>query len=248
MPLSDERITALSPRHKLAMATATSFIRETFTPAGILVAGTIIRGEGHTNSDLDFAVVHDKPWRQRVQRFDEGVPVEIFVNPPGQWRKTFMGEVRNGQPSMLGIFSSGISIHDDGGQLSGLVEQARQLLEKGPEISEEHFTNLRYALVTHFEDAVDIEQIDLDRSNAYVVNSLLQAARLRILQSRAWLPREKQLFDRLETLDPDFGHSLRQVFDAPRRQWVRRATPIVEQVADTPRFFAWESEQQSVAF
>lgn len=244
--MNHDQLAALTPAHQSALLEATEFIRQRFDPSGILVAGTIIRGEGHPNSDLDFAVVHDKPWRQRIQRFDEGVPVEIFVNPPAQWQKTFASEVRSGKPSMLGIFSSGIAVHNEGEQLSTLVELAQQLFASGPEISEEHLTSLRYALVTHFEDAVDIEQIDLDRSNAFVVYSLLQAARLRVLQSGAWLPREKELFKRLETLDPDLGRSVRAVLDAPRRQWVRLAEPKIEQIAGTARFFAWESDPQDV--
>jgi predicted nucleotidyltransferase len=246
MPLNDERLSALSPRHKLAIAATVSYIEATFDPLGILVAGTIVRGEGHANSDLDFAVVHNKPWRQRIQRFEEGIPIEIFVNPPWQWRKTFDGEVQSGHPPMLGIFSSGVPVFEGDSTVSMLVNGARWLFEQGPQISEELLTGLRYALVTHFEDAVDIEQIDLERSNAFVVNSLLQAARLHVLQSGEWLPREKILLNRLEARDPDLGQSIRAVLDAPRGNWVRLATPIVEHVAGAARFFAWESAPQDV--
>jgi hypothetical protein len=247
MPLSDERISALSPRHKLAIAAAATYIKETFDPSGILVAGTIVRGEGHVNSDLDFAVVHDKPWRQRVQRFEEGVPIEIFVNPLEEWRRAFEREVRSGHPPMLGVFATGVTILDRDSLVSTLSTDAQALLEQGPNLSEEHLTALQYSLVAHFEDAVDIEQIDLDRSNAFVVNSLIQAAKLYFLQSGRWLPREKLLLSSLESLNPDLGRSLRAVFDAPRSRWVRMTTPIVEQIAGTARFFAWDSEPQPVA-
>ncbi|CAN5423902.1 hypothetical protein BH09CHL1_BH09CHL1_20530 [soil metagenome] len=247
MPLSDERISALSPRHKLAIAAAVSYIQETFDPSGILVAGTIVRREGHINSDLDFAVVHYKPWRQRVQRFEEGIPIEIFVNPPGEWLRAFEREAQSGHPPMLGMFSSGVIVLEREPTISTLVKEARSRFEQGPQISEEHREGLRYTLVTHFEDAVDIEQIDLDRSNAFVVNSLLQAARLHFLQAGKWLPREKLLLSSLESLSPDLGQSIRGVFDAPRTHWVQLATPIIERVAGTARFFAWDSEPQPVA-
>jgi len=242
----NERLSALSPIHREALKRAVDFIAERFQPTGILVAGTIIRGEGHANSDLDFAVIHDKPWRQRVQRFENGIPVEIFVNPLFQWEKTFASEVRSGQPSMLGICSTGIAVYDRGTDLAELVTKAQQRYTDGPRVSTEHLTGLRYALVTQFEDAADIENADLERSNAYVINSLQQAARLFILQSGQWLPREKRLFDRLADLDPRLGSQLRAVFAAPRTAWVELAAPIVERVAGTTRFFGWESEPQPV--
>lgn len=243
----DERLSVLSPMHHEALKRAISFIVERFQPTGILVAGTIIRGEGHLNSDLDFAVTHDRPWRQRVQRFENGVPIEVFVNPLFQWEKTFASEVRSGQPSMLGICSTGIPVYESGLDLTKLVATAQRLYPGGPEVSEEYLMSLRYALVTQFEDAVDIEHEDLDRSNAYVINSLQQAARLFILQAGQWLPREKRLFEHLTELNLELGGQLRAVFAAPRTAWVELAAPIVEQVAGTARFFEWESGRQPVS-
>jgi hypothetical protein len=243
----DERFAELSPDHRVALARAIEFIVDRYEPRGILVAGTIIRGEGHTNSDLDVAVIHDQPWRQRVQRFENDVPVEIFVNPRFQWEKTFAAEARSGQPSMLGIVSTGIPVYATDSTLAELISHAHRLYAAGPQLTAEQLTNLRYALVTQFEDAVDIETEDLDRSNAYIINSLLQTARLSLLQSGEWLPREKQLFDRLDTREPELGKDLRAIFAAPRTSWVGLAGPLIERVAGTARFFAWESTPQPVA-
>jgi predicted nucleotidyltransferase len=56
----------LSEPYATAVATAIAFLHERYQPLGIVVSGTIIRGAPHSTSDLDFVVIHDATWRQRV--------------------------------------------------------------------------------------------------------------------------------------------------------------------------------------
>lgn len=237
----ENRLETFAPRHRLAIESALSFITTRFEASGVLVAGTIIRGEGHANSDLDFAVVHEHPWRQRVQRIVHGVPVEIFINPVSGFERSFQREIVSGAPAMLGILSSGIPLQDDQGLLGPLIAEAKRLFASGPSISDQALTALRYNTVSKFEDAVDLAIDDPDRSHAFVVEALLLAARLRFLQDGRWQPREKDLFTHLAAIDPPLGEALRQVFDAPRLGWIELATPIIRQIAGSDRFFEWES-------
>ena len=58
------------------------FILENYSVLGIIVSGTIIRGNQDLSSDLDIYVIQKEPFRQRLQKFFNHIPAEIFVNPP----------------------------------------------------------------------------------------------------------------------------------------------------------------------
>ncbi len=244
MTAHNPQLDALAPRHQRAIESAVSFITGRFGATGILVAGTIVRGEGHANSDLDFAVVHDKPWRQRIQRFENGVPVEIFVNPVSGFERSFERECASGAPAMLGILSSGVPLRDDLGSLTPLIAKAKHLMQAGPTLTPESLTALRYAIASQFEDAIDLRHLDPARSRAFIAEAVTKAARFKILQSGRWLPREKVLFATIDLLFPDLGDAIRALFAAPADRWAELAAPIVQSVIGTTRFFAWESEPQ----
>lgn len=80
---------ALPEQYRRAFDTARRLIRVQFNPDGIVVSGTIARGNPDPASDLDILAVHHHPWRQRVQRFFDGVSAEIFVNPPEGIRRSY---------------------------------------------------------------------------------------------------------------------------------------------------------------
>ncbi len=71
---------ALAEPYALALQQALAFCHERTDPFGIVASGSIVRGTGDANSDLDIYVLHAHPWRQRVQRCFNGVPCEIFIN------------------------------------------------------------------------------------------------------------------------------------------------------------------------
>ena len=72
----------LPAEYDVALRDAVSFVLASFTPVGIIASGTILRGNPDATSDIDLWVIHLEPMRQRVQKFFNAVPVEIFVNPP----------------------------------------------------------------------------------------------------------------------------------------------------------------------
>src|SRR5262249_54478940 len=78
---------------------------DTYAPPGIVIAGSIVRGEGGPTSDLDVFVVHDQPWRLREQKRFAGVPAELFVNPPARVRTYFEREHAEGHPSTAHMFA-----------------------------------------------------------------------------------------------------------------------------------------------
>src|SRR5689334_13047221 len=93
------------PPFDQAVAELAAYAEATWQPIGVIVAGSIVRGEAGPTSDLDVVVVHRAPWRLREQRWFAGVPTELFVNPPAQIRRCFASEHAEGHPAMADMLA-----------------------------------------------------------------------------------------------------------------------------------------------
>src|SRR6185436_18043792 len=89
----------LSERYDTALRKAVEFIFNRFQPIGIVATGSIIRGNPDATSDLDIEVVHNARFRQRIQKFFNDVPAEIFVNPISWIERYLSEEKEEGRPS-----------------------------------------------------------------------------------------------------------------------------------------------------
>ena len=235
----------LPPPYDAALELALQFIRATYEPIGILVSGTIVRGDPQPNSDLDLVVIHDKPWRQRTQRFFNGVPAEIFVNPPFQIDRRFDQEAAAGRPVMAHMIESGHVLYDPFGVLARHRSEARRCLEAGPQVSAEKLMQQAYLIATAFEDAVDIAGVDADRSRVLVLSVLDDAAKLAFLKAGRWIPRSKVLFSELDSLHPELAAATRRAIGAGTiAQTIASAEPAIRAVTGAIGFFEWETEPQ----
>ena len=197
---------SLPESYRRAFDAALGFIRMQFDPDGIVVSGTIVRGNPDPASDLDIVVVHHQSWRQRVQRFFDGVPAELFVNPPEGIRRSYHQEAVAGRAVMAHMMATGTVIHDISGIMETLRAEARENLASGPQITGQDLVWRRYAIATTLEDATDIAERDPELARAMLVDAIIAAARLAFLQEGHWLPRAKALLDELDTLNPPLGH------------------------------------------
>ena len=235
----------LSDRHLGAIREATTWIQEQFNPRGIIVSGTIVRGNPGPSSDLDIAVVHKPHWRQRVQRFFNGVPADVFVNPEFRYRQTFAEEIANGRPVMAHLISTGEIVHDPDGMLPLLQALAAETLAGGPRISAESLALRKYAIATGFEDAQDIRDVDPDRAHAMITEALVSAVNLFFLQMGRWLPRPKVLLSGLDEVDPSLATAVRSALrESDLEIRLERSQAVVHRIVGETGFFVWESEQQ----
>jgi hypothetical protein len=235
----------LAPPYDSALREAAAFIRKHYTPIGIIVSGSIIRGTGHGASDLDVVVIHEPAWRQRTQRFFNGVPAEMFVNPAFQIRRQMARDTTVGRPVMAHMLATGVVLEDATGILGVLREEASANLAAGPNIPAESLLQRRYMIATGFEDAIDIAGFDPDRARSIVTESLTDAVKLHFLQQGQWLPRSKALLSDLDALDPALGAGVRAALREPGIEArLALATPIIEQITGASGFFEWESEPQ----
>jgi hypothetical protein len=228
-----------------ALREAVSYLHERFDPIGIVVSGTIVRGTGQATSDLDIVVVHEESWRQRVQRFFNGVPCEMFVNPAFQLRRTLEMEAAEGRPIVAHMLTTGVIVEDPTGICATLQEEARTNLEAGPQMPALDLLNWQYGIATQFEDATDLRDIEPDRARTLMVDSLVQAVKWHFLNLGRWLPRSKALLDDLDALDPALGADVRAALREPDLdRMIALAEPIMRRIIGHTGFFEWESDRQ----
>src|SRR5215217_1610783 len=127
----------LTTPYDKALRGAVSFVLASFTPVGIIASGTILRGNPDATSDIDLWVVHLEPMRQRLQRFFNGVPVEIFINPPWTIQTYFAQEQCSARPISAHIMATGHVILSSDPIVGELRPKAESLLTQPPDLNEE---------------------------------------------------------------------------------------------------------------
>jgi hypothetical protein len=242
----DDWIAALGNPFADAVHQAQAYIVNRFHPIGFVISGTVVRGEHHPRSDLDIVIIHEHPWRQRVQRYFNDVTAELFINPPWAIQQSFDLEVRSGRPAMLHMLVTGRVMVDQSAIVADLCEQATQILDAGPDIETATLQQLVYATASVFEDGVDLRHEDPERSMTLIHSSLIDAINMWFLRQALWQPRPKRLFGALEAREPILGALVRDVLrtqDADER--IARSTEAMERLIGTTGFFVWEGEQES---
>jgi hypothetical protein len=240
----------LSDRYRAALAAAVEYVFGRWAAIGVLVSGSIVRGNPGPESDFDIFVLHGEAVRQRVQRRFGGVPAELFVNPPGRVRRYFEEEARGGggRPVTAHMFATGVAVFDPEGVVAALQDRARATLAAGPAVKEALLTWKRYTVATTLEDALDIAEADPEMCAALLSAAVLEAVRYGFWAAGRWQPRVKELLGELAALDPELAELARRFQRAgalPERIELARA--LVERSVGETGFFEWQSEPEEVA-
>ncbi len=246
----DEWGATLTPQQRQAARIVVDDVVARSDVLGIVLAGSIVRGEGGPTSDLDLYVVISSPCRQRRQLLVMGVRVEVFINPPWIIRSYFADELREGSPSTAHMLATGIPLFERGATLSELRDEARRLLADGPAaLSEGELTQRRYDVIDLAEDADDVRAGNPD-ALAYVLPLLVQRAiSLLYARQRRWTPKPKRLPGDLERVDPDAAALLRAYLREPdlSRRHALVGALVDRAIAPLPRaFFIWDSEPEEM--
>lgn len=237
----------LDQRYDIALREAVACILDRFDVLGIIASGTIIRGTPSDNSDLDLYVIQRPAWRQRLQRFFNGVPAEIFVNPAHQVPRYFASERRAARPITAHMLATGSVIVDRDPVIAALIAQAHAEYARTPDLSESDLTSQRYMIASQAEDAADIATLDPQAASMLLGVAVHNALHYVFVSCNRWIPREKDLLAELRDIDPALARAARAFYasaDAPTR--IPIAERIVEHVVGTDRFFEWESPPEEV--
>ena len=103
-----------------------------YTPIAIIAAGSILRGQGGPTSDIDLYVLHHAPFRQQLQRRYNGVPFEIFVNPPQQVHRYFVDEQAAAPDHHAHLRATGVAVLDRDSVVQAPRAEAAAWLGKTP--------------------------------------------------------------------------------------------------------------------
>ncbi|HMG54891.1 MAG TPA: nucleotidyltransferase domain-containing protein [Kofleriaceae bacterium] len=196
-------------------------VRAEYAPRGIVVSGSIVRGEAGPTSDLDVLVVHDAAWRLRDQRRFAGVPAELFVNPPAQTRRYFASEHEAGRPSTAHMFATGEPIAPVDPVVAALIDEARDWLARPLEISPARLEARRYAPVDLLDDARDVAAGDPATARLLLGEAVRLIVEYAFWRARRFQPRRKRALAALEDL--------------------------ARHVLGVDAFFAWSSGREPVA-
>ncbi len=224
-----------------------AYVRANYSPLGIVISGSIVRGEAGPTSDFDVHVVHDEPWRLRDQKGFAGVPAELFVNPPAQIRRYFETEHAEGQPGTAHMFATGEPIEPVHPVITQLVREAREWLLRPVEATEPSLTQRRYGIVNLLDDARDMSDHDPAGAAMVLGAAVRDLVAYAFWQRKLFQPRPKHAIAALARIDGEAVALVRtwQTSTGSERFLVVEA--LARHVLGVDSFFEWTSTRETVA-
>jgi len=236
----------MNEQHEQALSAALKWIQDTYQPIGVVVSGSIVRGNGHANSDLDIYVIHEADYRQRVQKLFNGVPCEILVNTMGHTELYFEAELKNNRPVTAHILATGVvHIGSDNETVQELIASAKTYINKTEPLSEGQMAFRRYSLANLLEDATDM--IETDKATAqHILDRLMQDVVAFVYHTNGKpLPRIKERLALLQEADAVIARLVAQYYAAASvEERYAIAKSVIEMLVGESGFFEWSSERE----
>ena len=236
----------LSATVDAALREATRFVFAEVDPVGIIATGSIIRGQGHGSSDLDIYVIHEAPFRRRVQQFFRDVPAEIFINPPHAVRGYFVEEHRDGRPITAHMLATGFVVYSSAAIVEELRAEAREWWERPTLLSEADATRERYGIATRLEDGADVTHADSRTATMLLNQAVASMLEFFCLTKAGRVPRSKELLALTEALDSEVGRLATAFFSAATTtERLQAAEALADRTIGARGFFPWDSGPDS---
>ena len=230
--------------HTLALDQALSWIATQYEPIGIVVSGSIIRGNPNKNSDFDIYVIHNHPFRQRVQKYFNDVPCEIFVNNLDHIYQYFDSELKNNRPVTANILSTGvIYLGEENQQIITLLDDAKKYARLSPPLTEQELLIRRYTLANLLEDVTDLLDVKEAMTLHYIMSKIvLEAIEFTFAKNQQPLPRIKERIPLLQEVEPAIGDLVARYYAATTiDEQYHAVKQLVFNLTGETGFFEWES-------
>jgi len=231
------------PPYDAAAREAEDHVRATYRIHGIVIAGSIVRGEADPTSDLDIFIVHAEPWRLRDQRRFHGVPTELFVNPPDRIRGYFASEHADGRPGTADMFTTGEVLADADEVVLALVREAHEWMARPIELTANELASKRDAAVDALDNARDVGDRDPAAAHLILADAVAQIAAYAFWSRAMFQPRRKHLTRALASIDPVAADYLRAFAASNREVALPIAIALAHHVLGVDTFFAWTSDR-----
>ena len=230
----------LEEKYDTALKEIVNYAFQRYNPVGIIASGTIILGNPDASSDFDMHIIHMEPYRMRVQKFFNGIPTELFVNPPTAFDQYF--EESKQRPCMANMLATGIVIFQSEPVIDEIREKAGKILVKAPEVPEPDLTMSRYSSVLFLEDALDLLEKDPATTDLMLNKAVFSMLEYYFQSQLMFHPRFKDLISVLSKLDPELGKLVGNFYLSKN---LGEKTAIAEKIADITvearGFFEWET-------
>jgi hypothetical protein len=239
---------ALSEPYREALRQAVTFILGHVPDLlGIIASGTIVRGTPAPSSDLDLYVIRGEPRRQRIQRWFNGVPAEIFINPPHQVRRYLEEEHAAARPITAHMISTGHTVLAMDPIVSELKALAAETYDRQPHLSSQRLTAARYMAAARLEDALDVLDDRPETAKMMLTLAVHDMLHYRFLAANRFSPRDKDLLKALSSWDDRLAMLAEAFFRARTPdEAAALAKRIADQTIETYGFFEWTSEPEDV--
>lgn len=242
-PIEDAlRWPSLAAPYADALRAAVEDVLTYYTPIGLIAAGSILRGQGGPTSDIDLYVLHEAPFRQRLQRRFADVPFEIFVNPPVQVRRYFTEEHAAARPVTAHILATGFVMLARDPVVATLCTEAATWLATPPALDAAALRWRSYLIADALDNARDCVGADPANAAAILHDAVAQLIDHAFLVRKQHLPRVKARLAALTALDPAAATLAQRFYltaDLPTR--LDLAAALARHLTGADAFFVWDS-------
>ena len=187
------------------------FVKKKYpTCQGAILAGSVVREERTPTSDLDIVIFDQNiASSYRESLVDGGWPIEVFVHSLTSYKSIFESDCKRARPSMPRMVSEGIVIKDIG-VLQAIKEEAKVLLENGPEVwSEETIKMKRYFITDTLYDLIGCsnrtEGIFIAGTLAEQISEFILRVNCQWIGTSKWIIRSLRHYD--EALAAEFANA-----------------------------------------
>ncbi|WP_274307261.1 nucleotidyltransferase domain-containing protein [Solibacillus daqui] len=177
-----------------------------------LLAGSVVRGEATTTSDLDI-VIFDKevknPYRESFIEFEW--PIEVFVHNLTSYKHYFAMDYERARSSLQKMLVEGFVVKDDG-IVEQIKKEAQQILENGPQHwSLQTIDAKRYFITDVLDDFIGCTTI---HEELFIVNMLAELISEFILRTNdKWVGTSKWVFRLLKAHDEQIALQFFEAFN-----------------------------------
>lgn len=190
----------LEEKYKLALDQAVEWINKNFTPISIVVGGSIIRNNYDNQSDLDIYVIHNENYRQRLLKYFNNIPCDIFINNKKHIENYFIEEHNKNRPTTANLLATGNVIFGQE-EIFDILLQAKKFVNFPKKLNSDQIQKTHYYILSLIEDAEDILEKDL-ACCSYIINKVtFEIIDYYYLINLRVLPRIKERISLIEDLE-----------------------------------------------
>ncbi|RDZ13347.1 nucleotidyltransferase domain-containing protein [Priestia megaterium] len=192
---------------------ATQFIFKHYPNCqGALLAGSVVRGESTRTSELDLVIFDENftsSFRESLIEF--GWAIEVFAHNLTSYQAFFKSDCKRARPSLPRMISGGIILV--GKEIvQSIKEEAKHLLEKGPEKWPEETIRLKRYFIS---DALDDLIGSLNPGESlFIANTLAYITHEFVLRTNGhWIGDSKWIVRSLNDYNKSFSKEFVEAFD-----------------------------------